>query len=176
MVFHTTYPVLAKKALQTVFNTLAPSNIAEMPAFYDTYVKPGLALNSLNGPAYTASAYINLLSLILVEGSRLVGRKIHVFSYGSGQAAAMFQLTCKRLPIFDPDTLTVYTRRVRKPYSYMGIMDSVVNANYHLGDYHTTDHSKERGRYYLTHVDSSYRRHYAVTTQISEVVDRVHVG
>jgi hydroxymethylglutaryl-CoA synthase len=44
------------------------------------------------GNMYTASLYAGLVSLINSESSRLEGKRVLMFSYGSGLASSMFSL------------------------------------------------------------------------------------
>ena len=44
------------------------------------------------GNMYTASLYASLLSLIHTRGDRLAGKRVMMFSYGSGLAATLFSI------------------------------------------------------------------------------------
>lgn len=47
------------------------------------------------GNTYTASVYMNLVCLIAQKSSELLGKRVLVYSFGSGALATMFQLTAR---------------------------------------------------------------------------------
>lgn len=55
------------------------------------------------GSSYTASCYTNLYSLFATIGEGMVGKRVVVYSYGSGSASTMYRLRVDRLPTFDRD-------------------------------------------------------------------------
>ena len=57
---------------------------------YARVVAPSERLSQEVGNCYTASLYMNLLSLLNTEGSALAGKRILAYSYGSGYQATMF--------------------------------------------------------------------------------------
>jgi hydroxymethylglutaryl-CoA synthase len=63
---------------------------ATFDASYRELVAPGLAGVSQIGNTYTASLYVCLASLLEDEGRALTGRRIGLFSYGSGCCAEFF--------------------------------------------------------------------------------------
>eukprot|EP00658_Telonema_sp_P-2_P027867 TRINITY_DN21458_c0_g1_i2.p1 TRINITY_DN21458_c0_g1~~TRINITY_DN21458_c0_g1_i2.p1 ORF type:complete len:308 (+),score=82.09 TRINITY_DN21458_c0_g1_i2:279-1202(+) len=76
------------KELETTFASLARP-------MYTTKVEMGCRLPSELGNSYTASCYTGLLSLIDSYATTLqhaVGKRVLMFSYGSGLAATMFNL------------------------------------------------------------------------------------
>nr|AEC13715.1 hydroxymethylglutaryl-CoA synthase [Catharanthus roseus] len=138
---------------------------------YDEKVQPTTLIPKQVGNMYTASLYAAFASLIHNKHSTLAGQRVILFSYGSGLTATMFSL---RL------------RECRTPFSLSNIA-SVVNVAEKLKSRHEfppekfveTMHLMEQkyggkdfvtskdcsllapGTYYLTEVDSMYRRFYA---------------
>jgi hydroxymethylglutaryl-CoA synthase len=59
-------------------------------ASFDTQVAPSLMLASRIGNTYTGSLYLGLTSLLHLQGSELGGKRIGLFSYGSGCSSEFF--------------------------------------------------------------------------------------
>jgi hydroxymethylglutaryl-CoA synthase len=59
---------------------------------YEKKVATGCEISKKVGNTYTASVYMNLANLISSEGSALSGKKISLFSYGSGAMASMLSI------------------------------------------------------------------------------------
>jgi 3-hydroxy-3-methylglutaryl-CoA-synthase len=55
------------------------------------------------GNTYTAAVYMNLSNLVFAVGENLVGKKVVVFSYGSGALASMFSVVARHTnhPVFN---------------------------------------------------------------------------
>jgi len=85
MLFHVPYPGLPKKALNQVAVNYprAHSNLDSMQEL----LQESLAIGRRIGNAYTASLYLCLAALIAAKGAQAVGRKIGLYSYGSGSGA-----------------------------------------------------------------------------------------
>jgi hydroxymethylglutaryl-CoA synthase len=63
------------------------------PASFETMVKPGLAASKVLGNLYCASVFANLISLIQeVSDENLLGKRVGVFSFGSGCASMLYSL------------------------------------------------------------------------------------
>lgn len=73
------------KTLQTTFDNITEED-------YKAMVEPSLLLPKQLGNSYTASLYTGLQSLIDNQGQELAGKRLLLFSYGSGLAATMFSL------------------------------------------------------------------------------------
>lgn len=64
---------------------------------YKDKVLPGTLVSTNTGNCYCGSAYSSLLSLLANVGSdALLGKRIIMFSYGSGLASSMFTIRVKR--------------------------------------------------------------------------------
>ena len=74
---------------------------------WETQTEDSLFLSKELGNTYTCSLYMCLLSLIVNPNINLMGKRILMFSYGSGNAASMF------------------TVRVRGDYSQMQVLSQV---------------------------------------------------
>ena len=80
---------LTDKTLEKLFMGLTKKRFAER-------VQPSIEIPALCGNMYCGSVYGSLLSLICnVPNERLQGKRIGVFSYGSGLASSLFSLKVK---------------------------------------------------------------------------------
>jgi len=132
---------------------------------YKEKIEPSTLLSLELGNCYTASLYAGLLSLIDSKGDQLVGKRIVLFSYGSGMAATMFSVTVRsslefirkisRLP------QRLQERKFIEPTEYVQIME--------LREKRLLDHSYVPvgslgdlfpGTFYLEKIDDKYRRYY----------------
>ncbi len=57
---------------------------------FETQVAPTLALAARIGNTYTGSLYLGLASLLHTQGASLAGKRIGMFSYGSGNSSEFF--------------------------------------------------------------------------------------
>lgn len=77
----------ANKQLDQVFAKLSKP-------LYDKKTKPSELLPKELGNIYCGSVYAGLMSVIHCVGEGLIGKRIVLFSYGSGLAATMFSIRC----------------------------------------------------------------------------------
>jgi hydroxymethylglutaryl-CoA synthase len=87
--YHVPYGKMAKKAHRQLMQLEGRSE-AEADASYVDEVAPSLRLPSQVGNIYTGSLYLALASLLDAEAGELEGRRIGLFSYGSGCTAEYF--------------------------------------------------------------------------------------
>lgn len=87
--YHVPYGKMAKKAHQRRCQ-LEGRDESATDASYAVEVEPSLRLPSEVGNIYTGSLYLALLSLLYHEAEQLSGKRIGLFSYGSGCAAEFF--------------------------------------------------------------------------------------
>jgi hydroxymethylglutaryl-CoA synthase len=87
--YHVPYGKMAKKAHRHV-TQLEGRGEAEADASLAVEVGPSLRLPAQVGNIYTGSLYLALASLLHYEAAALDGRRIGLFSYGSGCAAEFF--------------------------------------------------------------------------------------
>jgi hydroxymethylglutaryl-CoA synthase len=143
------------------------------PVFQDI-VEPSLKIGKNTGNIYTGSLFIGLISLILDENIDLYGKRVMMFSYGSGCAATLFSLK------FNAKNLGDY-KEIRK--TNFDVMDNLLNKRIKVKpiEYENLQAKKERlylsnnyipenneflndlfdGTYYLEGVDKMWRRTYA---------------
>jgi hydroxymethylglutaryl-CoA synthase len=91
VLYHTPFPKMAAKAhrrlLEVDRGAVADDAYA---ASFDELVAPGLCAVAQIGNTYTASLYVCLAASLEEDGRRLAGRRIGLFSYGSGCCAEFF--------------------------------------------------------------------------------------
>ena len=87
--YHVPYGKMARKAHRHRLKMDGQSDEAADESFA-TEVEASLRLPSVVGNTYTASLYFALASLLHAEAGALEGRRIGLFSYGSGCGAAFF--------------------------------------------------------------------------------------
>lgn len=71
---------------------LEKAAVAASKQWYAEKVYPGISIPQLLGNMYTASLYAGLMSLISNEGAALQGKRLLMFSYGSGLASTLFSM------------------------------------------------------------------------------------
>jgi len=87
LVYHVPYGKMSRKAhrhLRTLDGDKEPD------ASLDRLVGPSLVLPSLVGNIYTGSMYLALASLLSTSKEDLTGKRVGLFSYGSGSCAEFF--------------------------------------------------------------------------------------
>jgi hydroxymethylglutaryl-CoA synthase len=101
LLFHAPFPKMAMKAHRRFatldwqaahgrWPTVEPRLEDAVTEAYAAQVAPGLEAVARIGNAYTASLYLCLTALLEREGRRLGGRRLGLFSYGSGSCAEFF--------------------------------------------------------------------------------------
>ncbi|KVH95444.1 Hydroxymethylglutaryl-coenzyme A synthase, active site-containing protein [Cynara cardunculus var. scolymus] len=147
---------------------------------YDRKVQPGTLIPKQLGNMYTASIYAAFASLIHNKNSSLDGNRVMMFSYGSGLSATMFSLRLSegKAPFSLSNIAKVmnieHKLKTRTEVCYQ-ILEMTINAceremlmehRYGGKDYVTSKDTSHLapGTYYLTEVDSKYRRFYAKKT------------
>lgn len=76
---------------------------------YSEKVAPGCVASKLIGNTYTASVWLNLACLVSTHGSALSGKKVSLFSYGSGALASMLELEPTATPAATPHATVTAT-------------------------------------------------------------------
>ncbi|KAK9291584.1 hypothetical protein L1049_019533 [Liquidambar formosana] len=138
---------------------------------YDIKVQPTTLLPKQVGNMYTASLYAAFASLLHNKHSTLAGRRVVMFSYGSGLTATMFsfQLRDGQHPFSLSNIATVMnvsgklkSRHEFPPEKFVETM-KLMEHRYGAKDFVTSKDSSllSPGTYHLTEVDSMYRRFYA---------------
>ncbi|KAJ4954837.1 hypothetical protein NE237_011620 [Protea cynaroides] len=138
---------------------------------YDMKVQPTTLLPKQVGNMYTASLYAAFASLIHNKHSSLVGKRVIIFSYGSGLTATMFSLRIRdgQHPFTLSNIATVMnvseklkSRQEVAPEKFVETL-KLMEHRYGGKDFVTTKDTSllAPGTFYLTEVDSMYRRTYA---------------
>ncbi|CDK30007.1 unnamed protein product [Kuraishia capsulata CBS 1993] len=152
---------LVDKTIEKTFVTLAKKLTAER-------VSPSLEVATNTGNMYTASVYASLASLLCYVGSdALQGKRVGLFSYGSGLAASLFSLKVNDDVSSIIKVLNVQnklsSRLQKSPQEYEAAI--ALREKAHLAKSFKPTGETEylpKGTYYLTEVDDRYRRFYAV--------------
>lgn len=141
---------------------------------YDVKVQPTTLIPKQVGNTYTASLYAALASLIHNKHSTLNGNRLIMFSYGSGLSATMFSFRLRegQHPFSLSNIANVMnvaeklkSRNEFPPEKFVDIM-KLMEHRYGAKDFVTSKDCSllSPGTYYLTEVDSMYRRFYAKKT------------
>ncbi|KAK2664685.1 hypothetical protein Ddye_003259 [Dipteronia dyeriana] len=139
---------------------------------YDAKVQPTTLIPKQVGNMYTASIYAAFVSLIHNKHSELDGKRVILFSYGSGLAATMFSLKLSEgQNSFSLSNIATVMNVVEKlksrhefpPEKFVEVM-KLMEHRYGAKDFVTSKDISllAPGTYYLTEVDSMYRRFYAI--------------
>jgi len=127
--------------------------------------EPTLKLSKDMGNLYTGSLYLCLLSLCSqIKGPTSIGKKILMYSYGSGLCSSMYVLHINndlaKLRSFEDLVLELGSRVILDPVQYGGLMDSK-EALYSVSfvPKYPLEHLN-KGIFYLVEVDSKMRRIY----------------
>ncbi|THF98859.1 hypothetical protein TEA_006478 [Camellia sinensis var. sinensis] len=138
---------------------------------YDAKVVPATLIPKQVGNMYTASIYAAFASLIHNKHNSLAGQRVLMFSYGSGLAATMFSFRLRggQLPFSLSNIANVMnvgeklkSRHEFPPEKFVETM-KLMEHMYGGKDFVTSKDCSllAPGTYYLTEVDSMYRRFYA---------------
>lgn len=131
-------------------------------------VQPSLIVPTNTGNMYTGSLYASLASLMYYVGSeKLQGKRVGLFSYGSGLAASLFSLRVAGdisyiNKLLDLDN-KLNSRAVETPEQYEAAIHLREGA--HLKkDFEPKGSidSVAQGAYYLTSIDDKFKRNYSV--------------
>ncbi|KAK9668223.1 hypothetical protein RND81_13G042500 [Saponaria officinalis] len=138
---------------------------------YAEKVQPTTLVPKQIGNTYTASLYSAFASLMHNKNSSLDGKRVIMFSYGSGMTASMFSLRLNegQAPFSLSNITTVMnveeklkSRHEFAPEKFVDTL-KLMEHRYGAKDFVTSKDTSllTPGTYYLTEVDSMYRRFYA---------------
>ena len=152
---------LTDKTIEKTFMALSKKRFAAR-------VQPSVQVPTMCGNMYTASVYSALVSLISnVSSENLQGKRVGIFSYGSGLAASLFSLKVNGSTEEMHKAVNLQSRldsrRVVEPQMYDEMCNLREKA--HLQKNFTPAGKVDTilpGTYYLTHVDDMFRRKYEV--------------
>jgi len=152
---------ITDKTVEKTFMALAKKR-------YNARVQPSINVPTQCGNMYCGSVYGSLASILAnVSSDNLQGKRVGLFSYGSGLASSMFSFRvkgsteniAKQLDI--PNRLE--SRRVVAPEVYDEMCNLREQA--HLKKNYTPSGKTDGlfpGTYYLTHIDDMFRRTYEI--------------
>lgn len=152
---------LTDKVVEKTFISLVKDKAAKRLA-------PGIVGPTNTGNMYTASVYSSLASLLTyADADALVGKRVSLFSYGSGLASSFFSLTIKDdiseiVKILDLKN-KLESRKFTTPEEYEASIE--LREKLHLKSSISPSGSIDNipsGTYYLVNIDDKYRREYAV--------------
>ncbi|EDR01308.1 uncharacterized protein LACBIDRAFT_254737 [Laccaria bicolor S238N-H82] len=140
--------------------------IAASKASFKQKTDPGMSCSRRLGNTYTGSLYGCLASLLSnVESTELQGKRVSLFSFGSGFASSFFTLHVKGDPSQISQKMNLLERlssmRVVPPQEFIKALE-LREKNHNAVNY-TPEGLVENiwpGAYYLESVDSKYRRKY----------------
>jgi len=151
---------------------------------FNERVQPSIEVPTMCGNMYCASVYGGLVSLLSsIDSATLQGKRIGVFSYGSGLASSLFSLKIKGSTEFIQKNLNIKERLAERltlaPEAYEEV-SKPANLNYieinikqycelrkkaHLQKSFTPSGKVDtiaKGTYYLENVDEMFRRKYQI--------------
>ncbi|XP_027360174.1 hydroxymethylglutaryl-CoA synthase-like [Abrus precatorius] len=153
---------------------------------YDAKVQPTTLIPKQVGNMYTASLYAAFASLLHNKHSTLVDKRVILFSYGSGLTATMFSLQLRdSQPPFSLANIAevmnvdgkLKSRREFPPEEFVETL-KLMEHRYGAKEFVTSKDSSllSAGTFYLTEVDSMYRRFYVEKTKENGLTSSVNGG
>lgn len=144
-------------------------------SLYDKKVRPSNLVPKQVGNMYTASLYAALASVVHDKNITLDGQRVMMFSYGSGLTSTMFSFKLEKgqhpfslsniASVMDVDA-KLERRSEFSPEKFVENM-KLMEHRYGAKDFETSKETSllESGTFYLTRVDSKYRRFYEKKTE-----------
>jgi hydroxymethylglutaryl-CoA synthase len=152
---------ITDKTVEKTFMALAKKRFAAR-------VQPSIQVPTMCGNMYCGSVYGSLVSLIAnVSSEDLQGKRVGIFSYGSGLAASMFSLKVRGSTEELSKQVDLHTRLDSRRTVAPEVYDEMCNLREkaHLKSNFEPTGSVETllpGTYYLTKVDEMFRRKYEI--------------
>jgi hydroxymethylglutaryl-CoA synthase len=152
---------ITDKTIEKTFVALSKKRFAQR-------VQPSVEVPTQCGNMYCASVYSSLVSLISnVSSADLQGKRVTIFSYGSGLASSMFSLKVKGSVEEMAGKVDLHTRLNARNIVAPEVYDEKCNLREraHLKKNYKPEGDVETltpGTYYLTNVDDMFRREYAI--------------
>eukprot|EP01028_Stygiella_incarcerata_P008487 TRINITY_DN36_c0_g1_i2.p1 TRINITY_DN36_c0_g1~~TRINITY_DN36_c0_g1_i2.p1 ORF type:complete len:492 (+),score=132.27 TRINITY_DN36_c0_g1_i2:121-1476(+) len=156
---------IGNKEIEGAFTKLAAK-------YYDEKVVPSVMLPKRLGNTYTASVYTGLASLLFNKGTELLGKRIFIFSYGSGLCSSLFGIKVREDEVAREGLLKIQSildlenrlsaRIAISPAAFSAVMEEN-EETYGANDFDVDlpIDLLQPGTYYLTKVDDRFRRFYA---------------
>ncbi|MCJ1473799.1 3-hydroxy-3-methylglutaryl coenzyme A synthase [Lambiella insularis] len=152
---------ISDKTVEKTFMALSKKRFQER-------VQPGLLTPTMCGNMYCASVYGSLVGLLCnVKSDQLQGKRVGIFSYGSGLASSLFSLQVKGDVSSMAEKLDLHkrldARRTVSPETYDEMC--TLREKAHLQKNYTPKGNPDtipKGTYYLLEVDDMFQRKYEV--------------
>ncbi|KAI5858569.1 putative hydroxymethylglutaryl-CoA synthase [Tricharina praecox] len=150
---------LADRNIEKTFVGLSKKRFAER-------VQPSIEVPTNCGNMYTASVYSGLCALLKnVDSETLQGKRVGLFSYGSGLASSLFSMTVKGSTKDFQDKLNLTERLAARNIVAPEVYDSMceLRHNAHGKKSYTPSGSVDtitKGTFYLVSIDDKFRREY----------------
>eukprot|EP01111_Echinosteliopsis_oligospora_P018916 TRINITY_DN891_c0_g1_i1.p1 TRINITY_DN891_c0_g1~~TRINITY_DN891_c0_g1_i1.p1 ORF type:complete len:454 (-),score=123.57 TRINITY_DN891_c0_g1_i1:38-1399(-) len=133
---------------------------------YNSKVEQSTVLPKNVGNAYCGSLYVGLCSLLSLAGDSLVGKRVGLFSYGSGLAASLFSFrVCSSIsPIVkEIDMLNRLSKRTKISPDQFVLTLKGREQKHDCGAYTPSESldTLPEGAFYLNQVDDKMRRQYS---------------
>ncbi|KAH6678298.1 hydroxymethylglutaryl-coenzyme A synthase C terminal-domain-containing protein [Halenospora varia] len=135
---------------------------------FNERVQPSIEVATMCGNMYCASVYGGLVTLLSnVDSATLQGKRIGVFSYGSGLASSLFSLKVNGSTEEIKSALNLKERLAARRTVAPEVYDEMceLRKKAHLQKSYTPNGSPDtiaKGVYYLESVDDMFRRKYAI--------------
>ncbi|WPH02022.1 Hydroxymethylglutaryl-CoA synthase [Acrodontium crateriforme] len=152
---------LSDKTVEKTFVALSKKRFAQR-------VQPSVEVPTMCGNMYTASVYSSLVSLLSnVSSADLQGKRVAIFSYGSGLASSMFSFRVRGSTEEMKEKIDLHTRLNARRVVAPEVYDEMCNIREraHLKKEYTPEGKVDTitpGTYYLTDIDSMFRRKYEI--------------
>jgi hydroxymethylglutaryl-CoA synthase len=152
---------ITDKTVEKTFMALAKKR-------FNARVQPSIQVPTMCGNMYCGSVYGSLVSLLAnVSSADLQGKRVGIFSYGSGLAASMFSLKVRGNTEELASKVDLHTRLDSRRTVEPQVYDDMCNLREkaHLKSNFEPTGSVETllpGTYYLTKVDEMFRRKYEI--------------
>lgn len=131
-------------------------------------VQPGIEVPTMCGNMYCASVYSSLVSLITnISSDEIQGKRVGIFSYGSGLASSMFSLKVKGSTTEMQEKIDLHKRLEERKTVAPEVYDEMCNIREraHLKKNRKPEGAVDtiaKGTYYLVNVDDMFRREYEI--------------
>jgi hydroxymethylglutaryl-CoA synthase len=89
-VYHAPFGGITARAHKAVLRTLAGFSPRGAAEDFNERIAPGLRFNRRMGGTYASSVFISLLGVVDAFGEQTVGRRVGIYSYGSGSCAEFY--------------------------------------------------------------------------------------
>ena len=162
MVFHSPNTRLVRKALKSLLVS-EKLKVGELEGIFSAKVEDSLYVSERIGNPYTASAYCNIASLFMqVTGQEWMGKRVMVYSYGSGYASSLYVLHVRQ----GLDTGSFQERLANRtfvaPAEFVGMQQKFAKVHASCG-IKPSMQVTQKGRYYLDEVDDDGKRAYSLS-------------